>query len=1100
MSDLFEEVHPLTFPSSLAWDGKVLGAEIRQIGQSRKSEEVALVPFAQGRLRGVSGTNAEGRRYVFIDRKTTIDLDADEVFLVKDAGSTAAIVAAAAAGKLKRLLPKPSKSIDMKTKAVIAELETSRSKWQNGFRLRAEKRNEDGAIIEPGLRMPQIGAVHATLAHWTVSDKPATVVMPTGTGKTETMLALKAISGIRRLMIVVPNDALRTQIAEKALKLGVLKTCGCLPTDAPMPIVAKLNRIPKTVDEVDEIFQRADILITTMNVASGSTPEVQARMAAHVSHLFIDEAHHVPAKTWRRFRSHFLSKNVLQFTATPFREDRARVDGRPIYNYPLWKAQADGYFKKVVYIPINGVDISDSDRRIVEAVGEQLQADVDVGYPHLVMVRGSSKERAADLHRLYLNRYPQWAPLLIHSGIPAAEKTEIIRRLRAHESRIVVCVDMLKEGFDLPDLKIAALHDKQKSEAVTLQFVGRFTRTRDDLGDATVIANLALGDVNESLKRLYAEDADWDKLLSVIGGEKTATEIRREELFQNFPTTPERFPLETLFPRMSTVVYKTTCEEWSPYKIDQNDEAGAIVEGPHINEADRLVVYVQRDFDQPKWTTVRQFQNREYNLFLLHWDPDTGLLYVHSSRLKELHEPLARLVCGEDVQRITGEGVFRALHGFKRLLLNNLGLSETQRRPVRHSNFMGTDITPQVDTLPGNQNRIKTNLFGQGYTDDGKSTIGCSRKGKFWSYEKTNNFAEWIDWCHVLGAKLIDEAIPTDAFLRNLIKPKKIEQRPEKTPIAIMWPEGILDMMEDRIELHINGVAFPIFDCDIELQSYQPTGPILFNVGADNGNAAVAMTIDVEGAHYGVAPGTTVDIKIGNKLLPLAEWFKDDPPHIYFGDGDMLLDNELFPLPAPADHDPFDLEKIDTWDWTGTNIRKESQGPGKDVDSIQRRVIVEMLASGRHDVIYDDDGSGEAADVIAIRKEGRTLRVEFVHCKFSNADAPGARVDDLYQVLGQAQKSVRWREFPKIFLQHLRTREARRLRSGGHSRYELGDAAIVNGWLAEWNDMSYEFSIAVVQPGYSKANANEAHLRLLAATEAFLMETWGIPFRMICST
>jgi len=458
------------------------------------------------------------------------------------------------------------------------------------------------------------------------------------------------------------------------------------------------------------------------------------------------------------------------------------------------------------------------------------------------------------------------------------------------------------------------------------------------------------------------------------------------------------------------------------------------------------------------------------------------------------------LVCGEDVRRITGEGVFRALHGFKRLLLNNLGLSETQRRPVRHSNFMGTDITPQVDTLPGNQNRIKTNLFGQGYMDDGKSTIGCSRKGKFWSYEKTNNFAEWIYWCHVLGAKLIDEAIPTDAFLRNLIKPKKIEQRPEKTPIAIMWPEGILDMMEDRIELHINGVAFPIFDCDIELQSYQPTGPILFNVGADNGNAAVTMTINVEGAHYRIAPGTTVDIKIGNKLLPLAEWFKDDPPHIYFGDGDMLLDNELFPLPTPADHNPFDLEKIDTWDWTGTNIRKESQGPGKDLDSIQRRVIVEMLASGRHDVIYDDDGSGEAADVIAIRKEGRTLRVEFVHCKFSNADAPGARVDDLYQVLGQAQKSVRWREFPKIFLQHLRAREARRLRSGGHSRYELGDAAIVNGWLAEWNDMSYEFSIAVVQPGYSKAHANEAHLRLLAATEAFLMETWGIPFRMICST
>ncbi|WP_346763412.1 hypothetical protein [Escherichia sp. E4694] len=35
---------------------------------------------------------------------------------------------------------------------------------------------------------------------------------------------------------------------------------------------------------------------------------------------------------------------------------------------------------------------------------------------------------------------------------------------------------MLGEGYDLPNLKIAALHDHHKSLAVTLQFIGRFTR------------------------------------------------------------------------------------------------------------------------------------------------------------------------------------------------------------------------------------------------------------------------------------------------------------------------------------------------------------------------------------------------------------------------------------------------------------------------------------------------------------------------------------------------------------------------------------------------------------------------------------------------
>ena len=36
-----------------------------------------------------------------------------------------------------------------------------------------------------GLRLPQIGAIHAIHAHWSVSHEPATIVMPTGTGKTE---------------------------------------------------------------------------------------------------------------------------------------------------------------------------------------------------------------------------------------------------------------------------------------------------------------------------------------------------------------------------------------------------------------------------------------------------------------------------------------------------------------------------------------------------------------------------------------------------------------------------------------------------------------------------------------------------------------------------------------------------------------------------------------------------------------------------------------------------------------------------------------------------------------------------------------------------
>ena len=66
----------------------------------------------------------------------------------------------------------------------------------------------------------------------------------------------------------------------------------------------------------------------------------------------------------------------------------------------------------------------------------------------------------------------------------------------------MVCVDMLGEGFDLPELKIAAFHDIRKTLAVTLQLAGRFTRKRPDLGNATFIANTADVNVQDELRNL----------------------------------------------------------------------------------------------------------------------------------------------------------------------------------------------------------------------------------------------------------------------------------------------------------------------------------------------------------------------------------------------------------------------------------------------------------------------------------------------------------------------------------------------------------------------------------------------------------------------
>jgi superfamily II DNA or RNA helicase len=153
------------------------------------------------------------------------------------------------------------------------------------------------------------------------------------------------------------------------------------------------------------------------------------------------------------------------------------------------------------------------------------------------MARCSTIERAKHLHSLYTAAYPDCRPVIVHSQQSLKERRENLAALRRFESRIIVCVDMLGEGFDLPELKIAALHDHHKSVAVTIQFVGRFTRQDPTLGDATVIANTGIDDVDRSLAKLYAEDADWNALVEALSSAKIERQVRRAEMFKGFSGT-----------------------------------------------------------------------------------------------------------------------------------------------------------------------------------------------------------------------------------------------------------------------------------------------------------------------------------------------------------------------------------------------------------------------------------------------------------------------------------------------------------------------------------------------------------------------------------
>ena len=116
-------------------------------------------------------------------------------------------------------------------------------------------------------------------------------------------MAIYAHERFERLMVVVPTDALRDQVAGKFETMGVLKQQECLPADAEYPVVLRLKHIPKSPEDVEEMFARANVIVTTMSIAGKAKVEVQERMAQMCGALFINEAHHVKAKTWTDFRA-----------------------------------------------------------------------------------------------------------------------------------------------------------------------------------------------------------------------------------------------------------------------------------------------------------------------------------------------------------------------------------------------------------------------------------------------------------------------------------------------------------------------------------------------------------------------------------------------------------------------------------------------------------------------------------------------------------------------------------------------------------------------------------------------------------------------------
>ena len=953
----------------------------------------------------------------------------------------------------------------------------------------------DGA--RAGLRRPQIGAVHAVLGYWaSAPQQPATVVMPTGTGKTDTMIALLATGQVQRLLVVVPSDALRTQLTRKFQTWGVLPAVGALPDTVPFPVVGTVRHAFTSTDEAVAFAERCNVIITTVAALVRSDETIQRALVDECSHLFVDEAHHIAAASWDRIRQHFDDRYVVQFTATPFRADGRHLGGRMIFTFPLREAQRLGYFSRIDYLPVT--NFTDPDRAIARAAIERLRADIAAGHNHLMMARVNTIKRAEEVLAIYQELAADFAPVMVHSGMRTTLRRAGKQAIEQRTSRIVICVDMLGEGYDLPALKVAAIHDAHKSLPITLQFLGRFTRAESDqLGDASVVVNRPDPEYDETLRDLYADDADWNQVIRELAQNATGAEQRISDFEAGFQLLPDEVPIRALAPKMSTVVYRTQCVDWSPLGIHEIfPEHALLTPTVAVNRQHNVAWFVTEERTPVQWGNLHTVDEIAYNLYALYWDAGRSLLYINSSNTDSIHRPLAEAVAGDTATIISGEQVYRVMAGIHRPVPTNIGLLDVRSRARRFSMHVGADVAEGFPTAEA-QTKAKTNIFAYGYEDGSRVGFGGSLKGRVWTNRAARSLSEWRDWCDQVGEKLTDDTIAVDEVMRGFIRPVIINERPPLTLIGVDWPHAIYLNTSDETLLRFNGQTARLFDTELRAASHERHGPIEFEIVGPAWTAPYTATFTDKGIVYKPAE-QQVHVQAPRSEFPLTELLEREGLTMYFED-DTTVEQGGVLLRPDRTIEPFPKNKLTTVAWTGIDIKKESQGRDRDPTSIQHHVIQRIIAERDWDIVIDDDGSGEAADIVAIATDPLAMIIRLVHCKYSSELTPGARVADLYELCGQAHKSNIWKNAPRL-LHHLIRRERDRRANHGHTGIEVGDDATLRSLQHRARVTRVRLEVTIVQPGLSAARASAAQLQLLACAETYLYETANAPLEVLCSS
>ncbi|WP_220495483.1 DEAD/DEAH box helicase [Oceanospirillum sediminis] len=881
------------------------------------------------------------------------------------------------------------------------------------------------------------------------------------------MLVATLADKAKRTLVIVPTIDLKKQISDKFSSWGILRRLGVIPKDFPNPTVLTLNKTLLDIDYLPTI-ESADIIITTPALIARATTEIKQKLTTLISHVYFDEAHHVKADEWESIKKLFINSKIVQFTATPYRNDRKPIEGTIVYNYPLSKALEDECFSRISLVSVDERHPQKKDKAIAKAAMDRLLEDRKNGLiRHKMMVRAESKPHAERLYKCYKEWFPNERIVLVHSKTKGRKST--VDEIKQGKYDIIICVDMLKEGFDYPDFKIAAVHGVHKSLSVLLQFIGRFTRTQDGLGDASFVVNYAEEKMSLELENLFQEGSGWEEVISEIADAKKSeaesllTFLQGCKPYSGFDSPDIDLNPKLVYPALSCVCYSSDTVNWAGFKHAFDLKKYALSQ-PFINADENVFYFTTQKREKVKWARTDSMRDQTWDLIVMHHDPLSKMLYIGYSEKRLDVNYLVEKITESDASIVNGDCVFRAFDSIKRLSIVHAGIFKPANHLHRYSRLSGADVTTELTKWKEGRRCQKSDFVGVGFRDGFPVSVGASVKGKIWSPARVGDLKEWKSWCLNIGSMVTDSTINSNQILEDSASKIQLDHYPDNLIVlATDWSEELYKRIHKLTIERPKFQSTMLSECELKYSFHSGNKAEFLLITYDD-SIPFSIALGGEKGHY-IEGLDDCSISIdGLKSTPikLKQFFEEYPPTIFLLNGCTLSGcihtdyGEAFAQQIPSN-------RIETLTWENVDYTKESlyKSSEKRDNSIQEYMMKRLSNRGAK-IVFNDDNSGESADIVAIFLENELIRFEMVHCKYSKSNS-GSRLSDLYEVCGQAIVSLRYKWKPEELLKHLERRNGSGILKG--KRFYTGKDSDIDEIRKSLKYTEVQFEFAVAQPG-----------------------------------